>query len=757
MGWVAALARSRTNPYTVLVVRSALTTLVLLLPLAFAPACSKATGPDTQPPLLQAPAEIADLDDYAAARNAFELLSEGSPEREQLRAQLREFLLGYLDQALAKQRVDQALDAVEQLSGLWTPVELRSVKPDSAISSAALRIYAQVARSGKERPALLALGLAHTFGDEQTKAQVEKSYAEVRDWVERTSDFADDPRYHDVLDRMLEDATSILPTPYLVEQLTKVYLERYREAQKQGSLSEARNPRVEFTPYLLARLYMRADDLDAAVAAVDQLQSDDATRALRELIAAAAATTSESRSPVHLDQLTSEFIPDRNSRLPEEIVRQSWGIVDNLARRTLKHFPDHPPAHLARARVLRAHQLSEAAIIHYEKAFAGKARATSHDDLYLAWSELAGLYQSALEDRANIDTKAALGMLERIEDFHERAAELWQHRAIEPSIAVAYLTVAAGEFERGHIDEAQVLLERAIAIEPHPAALSLLGLIALRRGEFERARERLHDIEGLVFVDQIDRYEWQIDSRIRLGEVERLAGDDAASLAYLREALRQLNTLLSYPALSDSLRVEFLLRRAQVFFFLGEVDLAMADYRSAQGVAPSRTAVYTIPLTFTVVHGYFEQSAEILDTALAQSDRDADLLVYLSMWVVDLADRVGRARPGKASEFLRGYAANQKGDPWLRRLAQFSLGELADGELAAAASDARQRSEAFFYEGLRRWRSGSKAAGLELMGKVLEQQMLGDFEYEMAQNYLRWNELPKTARAALVGSDKPKN
>ena len=92
--------------------------------------------------------------------------------------------------------------------------------------------------------------------------------------------------------------------------------------------------------------------------------------------------------------------------------------------------------------------------------------------------------------------------------------------------------------------------------------------------------------------------------------------------------------------------------------------------------------------------------------------------------------------------------------PWLRRLARFSLGELEAGDLQSAADDPRERSEAFFYEGLQRWRSGSKAAGLEFMGKVLEQQMLGDFEYEMAQNYLRWNELPKSARAAMPRSKR---
>jgi tetratricopeptide (TPR) repeat protein len=732
--------------------RSALTTLALLIPLAFAPACGKNLDATTEAPDLVAPAELGDLDDYAAARNAYALMEVGDPGRVELRERLRDFLVGYLGRALDKQRMVLAFDALEQLAGLWTPAELRSLTPDPAISDAALRVYAEVARSGNERPALLALGLAHAFGDAQTKSRTEASFIEVREWIERTAEFADDPRFQDLLDRLLEESTSILPSPFLVEQLAEVYLERYRAAQKAGPLSEARDPRIEFTPYLLARLYLRADDLDAAVAAIDRLASDEATVALRELIAAAAATSADDRAPVYLDQLAIEFIPDRETRLPDEIIRQSWGIVDNLVHRTLRMFPEHAPAHLARARVLRAQQLGEAAIVHYERALGSKTRPTNHDDLYLAWLELAALYQSALEVRAETDVAEAMRMLERVEDFHERAAELWQHRPIEPSVSVAWMTVAAAEFDAGHIASAQQLLERTVAIEPHPAALSLLGLIALRRGDFELARDHLRGIEGLTFVDQIDRYEWQIDSRIRLGEVELLAGNDKASVDYLREALRQLNTLLSYPGLGESLRVEFLLRRAQVFFLFGEIELAMIDYRGARALAPKRSLVYTVPLTFTVVHGHFEQAAEILSAAIAEPEVDSDLRVYFAMWVVDLADRVGRPRPDDALDYLRSYASKDDSDVWLRQLARFGLGELDDGKLEAAASDARQRSEAFFYEGLRRWRSGSKAAGLERMAKVLEQQMLGDFEYEMAQNYLRWNELPKTARAALAGS-----
>jgi tetratricopeptide (TPR) repeat protein len=724
--------------------------LAVLVPLLLcAPACTKTTGPSSDAPLLVAPQTISDLDDYAQARNAYALLSLDAAARPAARAQLRGYLIGYLDRALAKDQLPKAIEALEQLSGLWVASELRALAPDPELAAAADRVYARVAPTGDERPALLALGISQAFGDSDDKARAELDYVELRDWVERTSEFGSEPGFDDHLDRLLEDVTALLPSPYLVDQLANVYLERHRNAQRQASFSSVSDPRVPFTGYLLARLYLRADDLDGAVAALDRLEIDAPTKALRDLIHDAAQISESGRSPADLDQLTREFIPEPDNRLPREIVNQGWGIVDNLAGRTLAAFPDHPPAHLARGRVLRSRNYIEAAIVHYELALSGKARATDREDLHRAWSELAQLYQFALETRAEAGASTTSAMLERVESFHDRAAHTWPQRPIEPGIALAWMSVAMSEFNAGHIDHATTLLEQAIAIEPEPAALSLLGTIATRRGQLEDARTQLRRLDKLAgnLGDQLDRYDWQISASMSLAEVESLAGDSEASVTKLREALRLLNTLLSYPGLPDPLRAEFCLRRAQVFFFLGEIELAMDDVRDAQRLAPEREDAYTQPLIFTVLHAHFDEAGEIFAAALARDS--AELGVYYSLWILDLAQRLGHPAPALASEYLDNYAADESAQPWQRQLARHGLGQLSYAELSEAASDTRERSEAYFYEGLARWRDGKHPAGLELMTKVLDQQMMGDFEYQMAQSYLRWNELPKTARAAL--------
>jgi tetratricopeptide (TPR) repeat protein len=714
--------------------------LAVLLPLWLcAPACTKTTGAGTDAPLLVAPETIRDLDDYAAARNAYALLSVDDGARPAARAQLRDYLIGYLDRALTNDQLPQAIEALEQLSGLWVAAELRGLDPDPQLAAAAQRVYARVARAGDERPALLALGLSQAFSDSTGRANAELGFVALQDWIARTNEFGSEPGFNDHLDRLLEDVTALLPSPYLVDQLASVYLERYRNAQRQGSFSSVSDPRVPFTGYLLARLYLRADDLDGAVAALDRIETDAPTKALRDLIRDAAST--ESRSPADLDQLTREFLPEPDNRLPDEIVNQSWGIVDNLAGRSLARFPDHPPAHLARGRVLRSRNYVEAAIIHYERALAGKARATDREDLHRAWSELAQLYQFGLEARAGSGATGA--MLERVEAFHDRAAHTWPQRPIEPGIGLAWMSVAMSEFNAGHIDRAAALLKQVLALAPEPAALSLLGTIATRRGQLDDARTHLRRLEKLGggLADQLDRYDWQITARMSLAEVEALAGEREASVIELREALSLLNTLLSYTGLADQLRAEFALRRAQVFFDLGEIDLAMGDVRETQQLAPSRDDAYTEPLIFTVTHGHLDEAREIFAAALARDSKvgtgGAELGVYYSLWILDLAERLGQPAPPLASDYLGSYAADEGAPPWQRKLARHGLGELSYVDLSKAASDTRERSEACFYEGLAAWRGGRQAAGLALMAKVLEQQMMGDFEYEMAQIYLR--------------------
>jgi tetratricopeptide (TPR) repeat protein len=738
---------------------SALLTPLVLASLLALPACGHGRRSGSDAPALEIPDRISDLDDYAQARNAYALLPLDDARRPQLRADLRAYLIGYVDEALADDERDSAIEGLSQLVDLWTAREQAQLAPDPEITALARRLYDAVAPSGDERAALLALAIEQAYGSGEAREHATDAYAQLSEWIDRSGDFSPEPGFADEHEQLLEDISGVFPSPWVIDQLTDLYLARLRRAQ-QGELREVRgiggvtmrDPRIPFTGYLLARAYMRADRLDDAVAALDRLELDESTKALRDMIAGAAAESrgegADPRSTADLDQLAIEFIPTPDSKLPESILRQSWGIVDNLAARSLARVPGHPPALLARGRVLRAKGLLRAAIVQYEDALGSKTRATFHDDMHRAYVELAGLYQVVLDHTAEDDLAAAEAMLVDIEDFHRRARQAWPQRPMEPTLAAAWLTVALAMYEAGSIDEAEKLLDRTNDVEPQPGAYVLLATIALRRGEFEAARKWLAKLDKLSFEDQLDRYDWSIRSRMLHGEIDLLDGKPDAANSNLAEARRQLDTLLSYPGLHDDLRVEFLVRRARVLLLLGKVDDAMTDFRDARVLAPGRLDVYSGPLTFTVSHGYYEAALEIYAAAISSNAVDDDLGVYFSLWLLDLAERHGKPAPEPATTKLRALASAGKGhDPWSIKLARHGLGELEFDALLEAATTARERSEAYFYEGLRRWRSGKRKDGLELMRKVLAADMMGDFEYEMAQSYLIWQELPKTARS----------
>jgi hypothetical protein len=87
-------------------------------------------------------------------------------------------------------------------------------------------------------------------------------------------------------------------------------------------------------------------------------------------------------------------------------------------------------------------------------------------------------------------------------------------------------------------------------------------------------------------------------------------------------------------------------------------------------------------------------------------------------------------------------------------LAKHARGEIDFAALSGAAQDRGQKAEAYFYEALKRWDAGDATSAKSLLHKVIETGMMGFFEYDMAQSYLDWNELPKVARAPLGGGVK---
>ena len=496
--------------------------------------------------------------------------------------------------------------------------------------------------------------------------------------------------------------------------------------------------RQQITGYLLLRLHLRADDLEGAVASLARVEVDVPVATLGEMTTEALQTR---RSATPLLTLADQFAPEPESDPSDPYVTQGWGIVDNLSRRAVRTHPEDAYAHLMRARALANAGLREAAVTHLRWSIDRK------EDVFDAWQALAQLQQDVLEDLAERDPQRALGMLTEVEAMHARATELWRDRPVQPGLPEAFYTVAEGLYQSGDVAQSATLLANSLAIEPAPASLDLLGTISLKRGELGAARGHYKDLEDLPYADELSQLQWEARARQQLGEIELRDGKDAAATKHLRVALRHNNDLLASAAASPSLRAERYVERGKILFTLGDVRAAMADFRKAADLDPTAIKVYADPLRVMVAYGHFDEASEVFRRALAQADPSDNLKLYFSLWIYELALRQGRSAPAEATEFLTAY----HGTSWGQALSKHALGSIDFDALLAAADNRGERAEAYFYEGLARWRSGNGKGGTDMMNKVVETQMMGFFEFDMAQRYLDWGGPPAQARAPLAG------
>ena len=635
-----------------------------------------------------------------------------------------------------------------------TAAELRTAEPAPPLAAVAHELYRRTARHGDELPSLLALAVEQRFGDEATRERAVEDWKALEAWLVENGPFASEPLLaHEDLERALETVAAGFPSPFIVQRLADLYVARHdaavRAHARGGGLGATSARRIEITGYLLMRLYLRADDPDGAIEALARVEGDEAVGKLRAIIEDAFEGR---RSPQPLLSLAEQFVPEPDADPSLPYVGQSWGIIDNLSRRALARFPKSAHVHIVRARVLRREGLDAAALHHLRRSI------ELEDEVHEAWQGLAELEQKALAELARRDAEAALARLPEVEALHRRAMKLWRDRPVRPGLPEAYFAVAEGLYQAGRVDEAQKLLDRSVAIEAQPQTLDLLGTIAVKRGRFGVAQKHYEELARLPQDEPDEELRWEARAHGQLGEIALRRGDSEASSRHLRLALRKTNELLSRPAMELDEQAERHLDRGRLLFFLGEVSLALDDFELAAELAPDLVKVYAEPMLQLVSYGYYREARSVFLRALEEAEVADGLKLYFSLWLNELALRQGLPPDHEAARFLHDYAAGsdgKKGDGWGRKLARHAQGELTYDELLDGARDQGERAEAFFYEGVRRWRAGDRAAGKKLLARVVETNLMGFFEYDMAQAYLAWDDLPTHARAPMPDQPSP--
>ena len=729
-------------------VRKSAALTVLFVPLLGLPMSACANRAPATAEVPSAPEHVASLDEFETALNRYVLLADDHPARAPYREVLAGFLIGYIDKALDDSDEVEALAALRYAVGLYTPTELRQAPPFPELAQRARALYRQTARRGAERPSFLMLAIEQQFGGEPARERAVSNWKDLEEWVVRNGPYATEPLLrHEELERSLEEVSAVLPSPFVTRRLADLYVARYEAARSAGSgrgMGSAAARRMEVTGYLLMRAYLRADDFEGAIAALERVELDPP---IAKLAAIMRDSMVPRRSALPLLGLAEQFVPEADADPSQAYVQQGWGIADVLARRAVRTFPKDPFAHLLRARTLANEGLDAAAIVHLRKTIALK------EDVFEAWEALASLEQRHLQQLAQKSPEQAAARLPELEKMHARAVKLWSDRPIHPGLPEAFYTVAQGLYEIGEVDRAESLLERSLGIEPVPDSLDLLGTIAFKRARFDQAQSRYESLAGLAYGSELTALRWEARARQQLGEIALRLGDTDRSTRYMRMALQHTNDLLARPAKGSDERAARYVERGKLLFYLGDVELAMEDFRRASAIAPENAKAYADPLRHVVAHGYYEEARSIFQRALGQPGLSPTLKLYFALWMKDLGARQGQPSDPELDAFLRDY----KGDGWDLELARHARGETSFDDLLARAGDRGERAEAYFYEGLRQYRNGQPSKGKRLLEQVLESQMMGFFEYDMAQTYLDWGEVPSSARPPMKSTRRTMN
>jgi tetratricopeptide (TPR) repeat protein len=723
--------------------RPAVVAVLVALAAPAATGCAHRATHDAKVPA--PPPRIGNLDTFETTLNRYALLGSDDPARELYRERMLDFLVRHAGDAIDRGDEEEAESALRYALSLFSPQDLTSVGPQPQLANLAHRVYGDASRRGDEVPSLLALAVEQRFAPTQQRERAVAKWKELEEWLVRGGPFSDEPMLrHDQLERALEEVAAGFPSPFVVQRLADLYVARYEAAVRARShgreAGTASLKRIEITGYLLMRLYLRADDPDGAIEALGRVELDMPVAKLREVLQDAMRPRRSARA---LLSLAEQFVPEPGSDPSLSYVQQGWAIVDNLSRRALERHPKDAYVHLMRARTLDREGLLEASIVHLRQTIDLK------EDVFEAWEQLARQEYAHLSRLSERNPKAADQRLGELEQFHRRAVKLWRDRPLSPGLPAAYYVVAEGMYQGGHVQRAQQLLTKSLDIEPNASTLDLLGTIALKRRQFPAARSRYEALGDLAFDGELTQLQWEARARQQLGEIARQEGDDIASSKYFREALRFTNELLAR-LVSPGARADRLVERGKLLFWLGDVELAMEDFEDAIGLAPASPKSFADPLLQLVAHGYYDEAMQIFRRARGQGELSDSLKVYFALWMHELALQQGRTPDPDVMDTLAEY----RGGGWAGRLARHARGTVSFDDLLAAASDDGERAEARFYEGLKQWRGGAAADGKRLMQQVLDSDMMGFFEYDLALLYLQAGAIPTQAQPVLAHHDK---
>lgn len=700
------------------------------------------------------------------ARQELDMLADGDPMRPGRRQALLSYYVGAASAALQGGQVEEAYSEFTRGLSIVDPAELqdpRRAPPVPQLLPLAEQLDRVFSRRGAHPEVVTAMMVEQSL--RPGNPELQRRYRELTSWLSGQSDqmqnlmrgrgrsfsalLAEPPA---TLASDLEQTYRVWPAALVRTQLSEIYnaeaANHYagtkgnsREFLQSLSASLRRKGLLNGPAFKLARLYLRVSRPQEAVAAIKKLsrlsgEEGQFLALLEETLAAPVAKNPDSEADKMLAAVKMALGMAQNA----EDADVSLQVCRDVARRA----PTLAPAELCVGELAIALERKGLAVRAFERA-----RTLTPTERRI-WEKLGMLYVDHLSDLVSDEQTAELqGALSSVEAFYERMRKQFADSDPGISMALALAEVGRGYYNAGRIEEAQRYLTRSVELHPNAAALELSGVMALRRGDYQLAVATLERARAVhVAAPQFDAvnksfFAARVGRQIAEALDQTPAGARAAADAR-RQSLKAFDQLLIAARLPPERVAEVEIERGKLYYQAGERESALEALRRAADALPSdeegRAAgqQYVELVAFLVQRGELEAALETYHRALSHSHLSQSMKVYCSLWVNDLLVRAGQVPDPLAMAFLQSVPSGK----WPADLARWAVGQLTEGELVQRADTPGRLAEANFYLAMAHLRAADRPGAEALWRKVVDSNMMGFFEYEMASSFLKRRAAP---------------
>jgi len=662
---------------------------------------------------------------FRKARRALLLLPDDDPSRAEPVKRLVAYQAGRCRAALDEGDRDAAALAFDEALDLHAARRIARGAPDATLAPCAEGIARAFSPPGDESrvaAALIVLTRISPSSDARGRLDALLSWsrearAALTNPIERYGGLAE----------VLEGIVARIPDPTLVRELSDLYLERQRalstllENGPDGasglSFEDFRRASIDLarTSYDIGRLYLRIDDPGGALAVLRRIEGSPGVD--EEIVAAFQHLDEEPlRGLLELATIYGRGDPDTAKR---------------VCRRGRLSYPEDARFAECLGQLSALVGDVESAAAHYDDAMRLEPGSFELFDQALAFQVDA--MDAALDED---DPDRARASFDRAVELLGHVRSEWRDRRISVEPHLVYYRMGMGEFNAGRIDDAVRHLAASVEERANRPALLQLGIVAERRAQWSEARRLFRKaLDMRPDEPRTDAY-WRALLLERLGDAHAGEGEMDRASQLWREALASWDTALrpprGTPPLGPSERATAALRKAILFDRLGETDVARDAFLAAVEGARGNREIFARLLSYLVARGHAHEALDVYRRALRQSSLPEEWKIYYALWVVGAQRRGGEAADQDAVAFLRGVAGNS----WQERLARFWSGSVSYDDLLSHAHGAGERAEAHFYQALHLLADGQREPAMALLREVLESNMMGFFEYDMAREML---------------------